>query len=488
MQILIRIAFILLPVLATGQIGFYKYYAGNGFDFGQGIIQLEDSSYVVTGSSGSYADHSQAFLMATDSIGNWKWSNHFGGAESEWGRRVLHKKNFGYFVCGHSNSFGAGDYDFYLVKVGEDGLEEWSKTYGGSSWERVMDAAMTRDTGTVMVGERSNGIYGNDMYVVRTNSLGDTLWTKTFANLGADVANAVSIYDDSIIVVGGNHFFADSLQVKPLIYMMHDDGTMIDTLIYSAFPGDYEMNDLQVLNDTVQGIGSYQLNAADQWDYTFYRGDIDLNGVFNEVLINSEVDGDWHGDVFTAYNDNSKRYMGFSFENNANTFEGGRDVMIQLGNTFMYYENTVAFLAMEEPDVNGEMIRTSDGGAILVGYHQNPLVGSGGGTIFLYKIGPGEFYPGTTGILGHDQLVGVETKQATLDVKVYPNPTSDLLNIELPTEAVHTITLVDAQGTRVFEDQFNQSGTLSLQDFAPGLYLIHIQNETGFYINRIIVQ
>jgi len=488
MQILIKIAFILFPVLVSGQISFYKYYAGNGFDFGQGIVQLEDSSYVVTGSSGSYADHSQAFLMATDSIGNWKWSNNFGGPESEWGRRVLHKKNFGYFLCGHSNSFGAGDFDFYLVKVAEDGLEEWSRTYGGSSWERVMDAAMTRDTGTVLVGERNNGLYGNDMYIVRTNSVGDTLWTKTFANMGTDIANAVSIYDDSIIVVGGNHFFADSLQVKPIMYMMHDDGTMIDTMIYSNYPGDYELNDLQVLGDTAQAIGSYQLNAADQWDYTFYRIEINPSGFLTEFVINSEVDGDWHGDVFTAYNDNSQRYMSFSFENNANTFEGGRDIMVQRGNTFMFYQATVAFLAMEEPDVNGEMIRTSDGGAIIVGYHQNTLIGSGGGTIFLYKIGPGEVYPGTTGILGFNQLVGLETKMATLNANVFPNPTTGLLNIELPTETAHTITLVDAQGSLIFEDQLNQSGTLSLQGVASGVYLIRIQNETGFYINRIIVQ
>jgi hypothetical protein len=179
MQILIKIAFLLLPIMSIGQISFYKHYADNGFDFAQGVVQLEDSSYVITGSSGSYASHSEAFLMHVDSTGNWLWSNHYGGPETDWGQRVLYKKNFGYFIAGYSNSFGIGDYDFYLVKVDENGQEEWSNTYGSDGWDKVMDAVMLRDTGVVMIGERQNGSYGLDMYIVRTDKNGDTLWTRT---------------------------------------------------------------------------------------------------------------------------------------------------------------------------------------------------------------------------------------------------------------------------------------------------------------------
>ncbi len=488
MQILIKIAFVVLPIFVSGQISFYKYYADNGFDFGQGIVQLEDSSYVITGSSGSYASHSEAFLMGVDSVGNWKWSNHYGGPESEWGRRVLYKKNFGYFICGHSNSFGNGSFDYYLVKVDENGIEEWSKTYGGDDWDRVMDAALTRDTGTVMVGEMSNGIYGRDMYIVRTDSVGDTLWTKTFENMGDDIANAVGVYDDSIIVVGGTRFFADSSQVKPIFYMMHDDGTMIDTLFFSANPGEYELNDLQVLGNVVQALGSQRLDDVDQWDYTFYRAEMNSTSFSNPYLINSDVDGDWHGDVFTSYGDDAHRYLSASFDNNANVYEGGPDLMVQKGNTFMFYEATVAFLAMEEPDVNGEFIRASDGSAILVGYHQNPLVGSGGGTIFLYKIGPGEMYPGTTGLLGYTNLVGLETISATIEANVYPNPASNMVQIDVPNNMPHAVSLINMQGAAVVTTQLDGSGTLSLEGIASGVYTMHIQSDLGFFITRLIVQ
>ena len=56
-------------------IAFYKSYGGNGYDYGQGVTQLPDSSYAVTGSSSSFFDGpSQAFLLRVDSLGNFLWS------------------------------------------------------------------------------------------------------------------------------------------------------------------------------------------------------------------------------------------------------------------------------------------------------------------------------------------------------------------------------------------------------------------------------
>ena len=96
------------------QISFYKLFTNNGADFGQGITQLEDSSYVITGSSSSFINGpSQAFLMRIDSMGNYMWSNHYGGAEIESGRRVLYTKNFGYFIC---DSTQRGPYYVYTSK------------------------------------------------------------------------------------------------------------------------------------------------------------------------------------------------------------------------------------------------------------------------------------------------------------------------------------------------------------------------------------
>ena len=100
------------------------------------------------------------------------WSNNYGGPESESGRRVLYKKNFGFFICGFTNSIGSGGFDNYLAKVDELGNLEWEKAYGGEGWEKVHDAALTKDTGVIMVGETSSNFSDNqDIYIVRTDIL-----------------------------------------------------------------------------------------------------------------------------------------------------------------------------------------------------------------------------------------------------------------------------------------------------------------------------
>ena len=490
MQILIKIAFLLLPIMSIGQISFYKHYADNGFDFAQGVVQLEDSSYVITGSSGSYASHSEAFLMHVDSTGNWLWSNHYGGPETDWGQRVLYKKNFGYFIAGYSNSFGIGDYDFYLVKVDENGQEEWSNTYGSDGWDKVMDAVMLRDTGVVMIGERQNGSYGLDMYIVRTDKNGDTLWTRTLENNGNDVANAVDLYQDSILVIGGNRFNADSSQVKPILYLMTEAGVIFDTLDFSNYSGEFELNDVQVLNDTVQALGSQRDNDQDFWGLNYYRTEISAMEFVGDFSYVENLTGDWHGDCFTWYDDASNRYLAFSFENNVNTFEGGTDVMIQYGTNLMFYINTVQFLAMVEPDVNGEIIPTSDGGAMLVGYHQNPLVGSGGGTMFLYKIGPNEVYPDAsnpTTVL-HSNLVSIKEEFSAIDLKVYPNPANDLLNVDVPTNEIHHFQIFDSSGKTILSGALNGSGSIDVNTFVSGVYLLKISNASGQAIHRVIIQ
>jgi len=486
MQILIKIALVLLPIVTFGQITFYKQYSDNNFDFGQGVVQLEDSSYVIAGSSGSFTGHAQAFLMHVDSNGTKLWSNHYGGQESEWGRRVLYQENFGFFLCGHSNSFGGGDYDFYMAKVDDSGIEEWSKTYGDSGWERVMDAVLTRDTGAVMVGEKDNGMYGTDMFIVRTDKEGEVVWTKTLENMGNDIANTVDVYQDSLLYVGGNWFHADSSQTKGVIYVIHDDGTMLDTLLFDEYPGEYTMNDLHIIGDTVQALGSQRLSASDEWDYTFYRARLTTNGFASISCFNSNVNGDWYGDLFTTYGNNSKRYMAMSFEG-PTSYEGGRDIHVQRGNTFMFYDGSVDFLAQDQPDVNGEFISTSDGGAVLVGYRQSLLLGSGGGTIFLLKIGPDELYPITDSPLTSN-LVYLSEQSKPLEVNVYPNPADNWLHVEVPSAAPATYHLMTISGQMVASGDIVSTESINIGRLPAGVYYFEIATNEGKATHKIVIQ
>jgi hypothetical protein len=77
------------------------------------------------------------------------------------------------------------------------------------------------------------------------------------------------------------------------------------------------------------------------------------------------------------------------------------------------------------------------------------------------------------------------------ELRVYPNPASDILNIELPgtdTEQQATITLYGINGNLLYREVIYGNSTLQLSglNLTPGVYLIRVQTLQGLYTRKII--
>ncbi|HLV42960.1 MAG TPA: hypothetical protein VKY37_11825, partial [Brumimicrobium sp.] len=144
----------MVPLVGSTQITFFNKYTSGPFDTGNGIAQLPDSSYAVTGSSDGFNDDSgQAFLMLIDSTGNHLWTKDYGGAGDDIGVRVIHVPNDGFFIAGYTGSTLEGDFDFVVYKTDEQGDLQWEKRYGGPNWEKLRDAKLLADGGLILVGQ-----------------------------------------------------------------------------------------------------------------------------------------------------------------------------------------------------------------------------------------------------------------------------------------------------------------------------------------------
>jgi hypothetical protein len=111
----------------------------------------------------------------------------------------------GYVMTGMTNSFGAGNYDVFLNKIDSIGNILWYKTYGGSDYDYGWSLVQTPDSGFIVVGATSSFSTGNqDIYVIRTNSIGDTIWTKTYGTINDDWASSLIETFDGNFVISGN--------------------------------------------------------------------------------------------------------------------------------------------------------------------------------------------------------------------------------------------------------------------------------------------
>ena len=195
-----------LPVLLCGQNSFFKSYGGPGNDFGESVITSTDSCYVAIGASESFGNGAtDLYAFKVDTGGSYIWSKTFGCPNIDYGTDLVELNDGSIILAGYSNSFSNG-YDLFLVKIQENGNHLWTKTIGGNDWDFCFAAHQTihSTTGVVLAGETYS--YGNgngDAFLVKINTNGDTLWTKTFGGNENDRFNDV-IEDENgnIICIG----------------------------------------------------------------------------------------------------------------------------------------------------------------------------------------------------------------------------------------------------------------------------------------------
>ncbi|MBU1983101.1 T9SS type A sorting domain-containing protein [bacterium] len=189
-----------------------RTYGGSDYDMAYSIQQTTDGGYIVAGSTrsvgGIYLDF---YLVKTDSQGDTLWTRTYGGSRYDEAYSVQQTDDGGYIMAGWTDSFGAYSQDFYLVKTDSEGNTQWTRIYGGSDSEEAYSVQQAFDGGYIVAGYTASfGAGVRDFYLVKTNSQGDTLWTRTYGGNGYDVARSTSPTDDGGYVVAGSIYYLDS--------------------------------------------------------------------------------------------------------------------------------------------------------------------------------------------------------------------------------------------------------------------------------------
>jgi hypothetical protein len=115
------------------------------------------------------------------------WCHTYGGTGEEYLVSAVQTADGGYILGGTTSSFGAGANDLWLIKTNAAGDTLWCRTYGGSLNDFCGNAGVTMDGGYFMTGYTSSyGVGNRDYWLIRTNADGDTLWTHTYGGAGID--------------------------------------------------------------------------------------------------------------------------------------------------------------------------------------------------------------------------------------------------------------------------------------------------------------
>ncbi|MBN2465447.1 T9SS type A sorting domain-containing protein [candidate division WOR-3 bacterium] len=195
-------------VLRTDSVGdtlWTRVYGGASEDYAFSAQQTADSGFIICGTTYSFgAGQSDVYLVKTNAAGDTQWTRTYGGAEHEHGHSVFQTADSGYVICGTTYSFGTGDADIWLVRTNANGDTLWTRTFGGDTADLGHSVAQIPDHGFVLCGQTASFGAGNyDAWLIRTDSLGDSVWTRTFGGAGDDRAYSVQPTTDGGFIAAG---------------------------------------------------------------------------------------------------------------------------------------------------------------------------------------------------------------------------------------------------------------------------------------------
>lgn len=166
--------FMIVKIDSNGDEQWNKTYGNDSNDdYNHYSIQTADGGYILAGNTQSVATRiPDALVIKIDSNGNQIWNKTFGGSGNDSVYSVQQTYDGGYLLAGTTSSFETSSSDLWLLKLDSDGVEQWSKTYGGSGFDLGISMQHTSDGGYIIAGNTSS--FGNgydDMWLVKLGPL-----------------------------------------------------------------------------------------------------------------------------------------------------------------------------------------------------------------------------------------------------------------------------------------------------------------------------
>ncbi len=250
-----------------------QYDGHTSTDQGYCVKQTSDNGFIISGFSTEFGYGDQVYLMKTDADGNLVWDTTYGGTNQDYGRAVQQTADGGYIIAGYSYSFGGGDADVWLLRTNSSGDTLWTRTYGSPNGdEHAFDILIAPDSGYVMVGTtESFGSGPYDVYVIRTEADGDTLWARWFGGSSSDNGQRAYFTNDGNIVIVGYTYSYGAGENDVYLLKIDMDGNLLWSTTFGGIWSDYGYAVKQTADDEYIIGGRTRSFGAGQSDFYVIR-------------------------------------------------------------------------------------------------------------------------------------------------------------------------------------------------------------------------
>ncbi len=497
-----KISFILLLVLfvfsniAHSQTNFQKVYSSNSttdYGVGKSIIRTIDGGYVIMGSSDGYP-----CLIKTDSLGDTIWAKAYSGSFNP--LEFESTQDGGYIITGTvQKNYGSFDSDVLLLKTDSLGNILWYKTYGWSYYDYGCSVHQTSDNGFLVTGYTIGYGLGETIYLIRADSVGNLLWSRTFYGTGfndSDYYSAFQTSDGNFVLAGRmtNAMFGGLITVSKI----QSNGNLLWTKSYEPPTSVSSLSDFKMTNDggfiilaTNPSIGKYLIKidslGAIEWSKLIGTGYGKVNQCNDGgYLIYGSVPGPQSVGIYkTDLNGNflwAKAY-GSNITGGANFVKQTADNgYIITGTEYSSWSTYLEGIYLIKTDSFGNsgcnesvpvfptntnvisIISSFTSSISSIDTVASTLITQQGSTPFYITLCP---------------FTSISENNYKNNISIYPSPNNGIFNISISSQINNgNIEVYNSIGALVFKQEIiNQENSIELSSQANGLYFVKVINE-----------
>ncbi len=450
-----------MKVDANGDSIHSAVFGGSNDDNLVDILEVDENNYVLLFESSSTDNifaggpgSSDVWIKGLSLTGGISSGLPFGGTGFESASRITPKIMGGFLVTGTSRSSDGnlngnyGNNDIWLMSLQPNLAVAWSKHFGGSQQDMGIAAYQLADGNIMLFGtchstdfDVDDHIGNNDVWVVKLNSLGDILWTKSFGGTMTDVLKEVKhLSNNNFALIGSSNSI--------------DGDFMLPDGIPSFYHGFY-----YVIDENGDYVHSGTMNTLDNYEMTFTDACIDsanhamaFGVTASNSLLNCSDPNHGGTDVcivdYHGINSTSPHLLGGELDEGLNFINEKYVKAIKIGdNKYAFCTNTRSTTLA--PDFHG-----------LMDVWLNVFESS---YLSVNKYTPSQF-------------------------SVYPNPANDFIKVgDIRAEDHWLYTIFNMQGKLIFQGKYDSNG-INIGSIQSGMYLLKMQNDKSIGVARIAKQ
>jgi hypothetical protein len=260
--------------------------------FGEGLYADNDvSDAIITDSKdlvilGSYTgdvNERKIFISRFNLNGDTIWTRSYGNPLKYCtGNRIIKTTDGGYALIGSGKPDGM-NFDMSFIKTDSTGKLLYSRRYGGKSDEFGTALAETDQGDLILVGNSYSTIGGSDILILKINSLGDTIWTKTIIGYAHDFPSDIIMTSSNKFMVTGttSNFGSDYYHDDDLFLLSIDgDGKILWQKSYGGDANENGIRLVQARDSNILVIGNTTSFGFGQSDLLLLKTDTNGDTVF----------------------------------------------------------------------------------------------------------------------------------------------------------------------------------------------------------------